>query len=156
MLYTYVTKPNTVETEGIKSPVLINEDLLQHYASRAGSARKREILSYLETVFPGRSRAISCLTEKIPDLNSRKLQGFKNSRECFCFSKDILYDTDIIESVWLFDGDVLKQVKTIDFSPLPWRDIHDDDNVFFKRIRHYMLVLKSGVLSAEHIKKASF
>lgn len=155
MLYSYLLKANDVLTNGLKAPVLLEASLLSHYAARAGSAEKEKIIAYLETVFSGRSRAISCLTEQVPDLNSRKLQGFKALRECFVFSQEIIRNTEIVEAVWCAENGTFRQVDALDFSPLPWETINDEDDVFFARIRHYMLVLKQGYLPPEYIKRAS-
>ena len=155
MLYSYHLKANDVLTNGIKAPVLLDGALLSHYVARAGAAEKEKIVAYLETVFPGRSRAVSCLTERVPDLNSQKLQGFKALRECFTFSPDIIKDTQIVEAVWCAENGTFRQVDALDFSPLPWETINDEDDVFFARIRHYMLVLKKGYIPPEYIKRAS-
>lgn len=155
MLYSYIMVPNKVLQEGIKAPALLSEKDLQHYAGRAGTARKAGIEAYLETVFPGRSRAISCLTEQVPDTGSRKIREFKKLRECFCFSEEILKDAQIVEAVWLIDGDNVNPAAGLDFSSPAWETVRDDDDLFFKRIRHYMLVLKNGFLPAGYIKKAS-
>ena len=66
-----------------------------------------------------------------------------------------LKNPQIVESVWRIDGDDMRQVSGLDFSSPAWETVRDDDNVFFKRIRHYMLVLKNGFLPPEYIKKAS-
>ena len=155
MLYSYIAIPNDVLENGIKSPLLSDETRLRHYAQRAGSVRKSKIIACLETVFPGRSRAISCLTEQAPDTGCRKIREFKKLRDCFCFPEDILNDPEIVESVWLFDEEKIERVTCLDFSKLAWETVQDDDDVFFKRIRHYMLVLKNGFLPPEYIKKAS-
>ena len=155
MLYSYIFIPNNVLTEGLKSPVLLDEEMLRQYTGRAGTCRKGGIEAYLETVFPGRSRAISCLTEQAPDTGCRKIREFKRLRECFCFSEEILKNPQIVESVWRIDGDDMRQVSGLDFSSPAWETVREDDNVFFKRIRHYMLVLKNGFLPPEYIKKAS-
>ena len=155
MLYTYILKPNDVLENGIKAPVLIKEGLLSHYAIRAKSSAKQDIVNYLETVFQGRSRAISCLTEQIPDLNRRKLRGFKELRECFEFPEDIIKNKEIVEAVWCVENGVFSQADAMDFSSLTWESVQDGDNVFFAKIRHYMLVLKQGYLPAQYIKRAS-
>lgn len=155
MLYSYIIVPNKVLREGIKAPVLLNEQELRHYAGRAGTTRKAGIEAYLETVFPGRSRAISCLTEQVPDTGSRKIREFKKLRECFCFSEEILKNKEIVDSVWLIDGDDINPAADLDFSSPAWETVRDDDDLFFKRIRHYMLVLKNGFLPPGYIKKAS-
>lgn len=155
MLYSYIIVPNKVLREGIKAPFLLNEQELRHYAGRAGTTRKAGIEAYLETVFPGRSRAISCLTERVPDTGCRKIREFKRLRECFCFSEEILKNKEIVDSVWLIDGDNITPAAGLDFSSPAWETVRDDDDLFFKRIRHYMLVLKNGFLPPEYIKKAS-
>ncbi len=155
MLYSYIIVPNKVLREGIKAPVLLNEQELRHYAGRAGTTRKAGIEAYLETVFPGRSRAISCLTERVPDTGCRKIREFKRLRECFCFSEEILKNKEIVDSVWLIDGDDINPAADLDFSSPAWETVRDDDDLFFKRIRHYMLVLKNGFLPPGYIKKAS-
>ena len=112
MLYSYILKSNDVLINGIKAPILSDAAFLSHYAARAKSAEKEKIIAYLETVFPGRSRAISCLTEQIPDSNSRKLIGFKVLRDCFAFSSDIIKDTQIVEAVWCAENNNFRQVET--------------------------------------------
>lgn len=155
MLYSYILKPNDVLINGIKAPVLSDAAFLTHYTGRAGSAEKEKIITYLESVFPGRSRAVSCLTEQFPDSNSRKLNGFKDLRDCFAFPSDIIKDPQIVEAVWCAENNNFREVEAFDFSPLPWETINDEDDVFFARIRHYMLVLKQGYLPPEYIKRAS-
>lgn len=155
MLYSYIIVPNKVLREGIKAPVLLNEQELRHYAGRVGTTRKAGIEAYLETVFPGRSRAISCLTERVPDTGCRKIREFKRLRECFFFSEEILKNKEIVDSVWLIDGDDINPAADLDFSSPAWETVRDDDDLFFKRIRHYMLVLKNGFLPPGYIKKAS-
>ncbi|MBR1778725.1 MAG: hypothetical protein IJ752_09130 [Alphaproteobacteria bacterium] len=155
MLYSYILKPNDVLINGLKAPVLLDERAQSHYAVRAGSSKKAEIIAYLETVFPGRSRAVSCLTERISDSDSRKLQGFKNLRDCYVFSSDIMQNPEIVEAVWRVENGSFKQAEEIDFSPLVWENIRDDDDVFFAKIRHYMLILKQGYIPPEYIKRAS-
>lgn len=153
MLYTYILKNSDVLTAGLKAPVLLDKKLLSHYAQRAGTAEKDGILAWLETVFPGRSRAVSCLTEPVPVTTSvQKLNGFVALRDCFVFPESLTADTEIVESIWMFDGDTIRQVKrTETHPPLNWATVRDDDNVFFKRIRHYMLVLKNGFIPPRFI-----
>ena len=130
MLYSYIFIPNNVLTEGLKSPVLLDEEMLRHYTGRAGTCRKGGIEAYLETVFPGRSRAISCLTEQAPDTGCRKIRESKRLRECFCFSEEILKHPQIVESVWRIDGDDMRRVSGLDFSSPAWETVRDDDKSF--------------------------
>lgn len=155
MLYTYILKNNDVLTAGLKSPVLLDEGLLSHYARRAGTTRKDGILAWLETIFPGRSRAVSCLTEPVPETTSvQKLNGFVALRDCFVFPESLTRDPEIVEAVWLFDGDTIRRAGGPEKDPpLDWSSVRDDDDVFFKRIRHYMLVLKKGVIDPSLIAR---
>lgn len=155
-LYTYILTPNDVMKNGLKAPILQPEENLRHYSSRANSTNKEDILSWLETVFSGRSRAISFLTEPVPKTDNSKVRGFAEQRDAFCFPVDILRDETIVESIYGVDGENVFRLKTIaeiDFSPLAWQAVRENDKVFFKHIRHYMAVLKQGFISSEWLKR---
>lgn len=156
-LYTYVRKPHTVLTEGIKTPLTADESRLFHYAARAESEKKKDILLYLESVFIGRSRAVSCLTEQAPETDNPKIRGWAESCDCFAFDPAVLEQSSLIETFWRLDGNLPVQIsrEQIDSSSLPWESVDPYDNVFFKRIPHYMLVLKDGVLPPEFLFQAA-
>ena len=61
-LYTYVPKNSNVLEMGILSVSQVPEGLLK-YGKRLGTDEPTEILVWLKKTFPGRSRAISVLTE---------------------------------------------------------------------------------------------
>lgn len=156
-LYTYILYPNDVLSAGLKSPVLMPAEMLGHYAGRAGSPEKRDIIRYLESIFPGRSRAVSFLTERAPETENRKIKGFAERRQCFMCRLDFLQQSGAAEAVYCCDGGRISRLDDwaeIDFSALAWDTVREDDRIFFQRIRHYMLVLKEGLLSAEYILKA--
>ena len=153
ILYTYVRRPHSVMTDGIKSPFAADEDRLFHYAKRAGSVKKEDILNYLETVFSGRSRAVSCLTETAPRTENPKIKNWANACDCFSFDLDPLIKENIVQSIFCADAGTLTptDARMIDCSPLNWESVNPYDNVFFQRIRHYMIVLKDGVLPVKFI-----
>lgn len=154
ILYTYVRRPHSVMTDGIKSPFAADEDRLFHYAKRAGSVKKEDILNYLETVFSGRSRAVSCLTETAPRTENPKIKNWANACDCFSFDLDPLIKENIVQSIFCADAGTftLTDARMIDCSPLNWESVNPYDNVFFQRIRHYMIVLKDGVLPVKFIR----
>lgn len=73
----------------------------------------------------------------------------------FLFFRRNSENKEIVDSVWLIDGDNITPAAGLDFSSPAWETVRDDDDLFFKRIRHYMLVLKNGFLPPGYIKKAS-
>lgn len=157
LIYTYILRPNDVLTAGLKSPVVMPGVALSHYAGRAGSADKQDIVRYLETVFAGRSRAASFLTEQVPETDNKKIKGFAGARECFICNPAVLEQSGLVEAVYCCDGPQISRLEEwaeMDFAPLVWETVKEDDNVFFSRIRHYMLVLKNGFLPPEYIMKA--
>ena len=64
-LYHYAPKENTVLQTGLYSYSKHPSGLKRGYALPAKSNKKKDIIAWMETVFPGRSKAISCLTEPI-------------------------------------------------------------------------------------------
>lgn len=80
-LYHYAPLKNTVLTEGLLSVSRISTDL-KAYAHRAGSEDRQEILNWLDNTFPGRSRAISVLTEPIKWQHFTKESEFIDSFYC--------------------------------------------------------------------------
>lgn len=157
LLYTYILHPNDVLTAGLKSPVLMPAASLAHYAGRAGCGDKEAVMRYLESVFPGRSRAVSFLTERAPQTENKKISGFCMLRDCFMCNADVLEKSGRIEAVYCCDGAKVSRLESwaeMDFSPLAWDTVREDDAVFFFRIRHYMLVLKNGFLPPEYMAGA--
>ena len=63
-LYHYAPKKNTIKNDGFLSISQRDMDL-KSYIYRAKSDKKEDILKWLDSTFYGRSRSISCLTEKI-------------------------------------------------------------------------------------------
>ena len=157
LLYTYVLRPHTVETDGIKTPKTAEESRLYHYAGRAQSDKKVCILKYLETVFSGRSRAVSCLTEPVPATDNPKIKGWVERCDCFAFDASELNRNGLIDAVYCANGGVFSHLENglseIDFRSPDWESVNPYDNVFFKRIRHYMIVLKNGTVPPDYIKK---
>lgn len=79
-LYTYVPKKNTLKTDGLYGPSGDSEEnLARRYGVRAGSTDKMDILNWLESTAPGRSHAVSVLTEPIPDETSDNIRAFRDA-----------------------------------------------------------------------------
>lgn len=161
-LYHYAPKENTVLEEGIKSISKIDRNL-HSYVKRVGSDKKEDIINWLEKTFAGRSRAISCLTEPISwQGNDKVLKALVDKSILYSFELEDLINAGLVESIWCKDGseasgtnEQFYQVSKdeIDMSPLPWHKCDSSKGLIFGVIKHYMLVLKDGIIPAEFIKE---
>lgn len=161
-LYHYAPKENTVLEEGIKSISKIDRNL-RSYVKRVGSDKKEDIINWLEKTFAGRSRTISCLTEPISwQGNDKVLKALVDKSILYSFELEDLINAGLVESIWCKDGSEASgtnehfyQVSKdeIDMSPLPWHKCDSSKGLIFGVIKHYMLVLKDGIIPAEFIKE---
>ena len=142
-LHIYVEMPNTLLKDGVLSPMLAPEENLQHYADRAGSTKKEDILAYLESTFKGRSRSISVLTEPIPDNANKKLLEFRNSCQHVVLPPvEKLINAGIVEEI-RSGNRPYNVVDKMDYSErIDWN--RSLSGLLFKNIPHYMIVLTSG------------
>lgn len=158
-LYVYIPRPNTVQRHGVYAPSNAPFEKVQHYVKRTAEyynideldVDHKKIVRYLETWFRGRSRAISVLTEPIPDTASERILEFRNMSDCITLpSFEELKKYNIAEACYLsVDGGKDKKVDGPDYSPVNWKQ--DKTPQFrFKGIRHYFIVLKSGVVPAKY------
>jgi hypothetical protein len=155
-LYNYVSKPNNVHRDGLLSPILTPCNKLFHYSTtaRANSTNKIDIINWLESIFPGRSKAISFLTEPMSPCCC--FYSAFRKRDLYSFDFDLLYNHKLFGDIYCFEGDHIQKLnspKEIDFSPLPWHILQKDNGIFFAAIRHYMVVLKEGKLPPEFLQK---
>ncbi len=159
-LYTYVPLENTVMQKGLMSPVLLDKELLK-YGRRAGSEDKEKIAAWLDSTFEGRSRSVSCLTEPVHRQgNDVMLKDFVSSRVLFSYDVDRLVKDSVVERIYCKDGSgpggfnetfVEVSLEEIDFAPLPWEKCSREKGLFFGVIRHYMLVLRDGLIPPEYL-----
>lgn len=159
-LYHYAPLKNTVLTEGLLSVSRISTDL-KAYAHRAGSEDRQEILNWLDNTFPGRSRAISVLTEPIKWLsNDSVLKEIVDRSALFSFELNELIRDDLIEAIYCKNGSdsggynekfFLINPEEIDLSPLSWEKCDKSKGLLFGVIRHYLLVIKGGIIPPEYI-----
>jgi hypothetical protein len=165
ILYHYAPKNNTIKKDGYLSISKIDRDL-KPYIHRAGSDNKDDILKWLDSTFYGRSRSISCLTEKIKWRgNDPVLKNIIKRSELFYFELDDLLKNGIVEAIWCKDGSDYKgcnenlyQVTPdkIDLTPLSWKKVDISKGQLYSVVRHYMIVLKDGCIPAKYMKKYRF
>lgn len=154
ILYNYAPKDVDVLKTGLWAPIKASREGLAHYFGRAKSKTKKGILMYLETVFPGRSRAISFLTSPMTK-ECCFYNDFKTDRILYSINFNKLKKANLIEAIYRVEGKSLKKISTDQIlwnEKLPWKKV--GSGYFFTKIPHYMIVLKDGIVSPEFIVKA--
>lgn len=160
-LYHYCPKNNSVAREGIYSVFRAGDEVLGKYYKRAGSEIREDVLQWLEKSFSGRSRAVSCLTEKIMwEGNDPMLKDLVAENSLFSFDLDELICDGLVEAVYCKEGsgpngenESLKKTdpEKMDFSPLPWHLCNKEKGLLFGVIRHYLIVLNSGFIPPRYL-----
>ena len=161
-LYHYAPIENTVLSDGLLSISCIQKDL-RAYAHRAGSNNREEILAWLDKTFYGRSRAISCLTEPIKwQNNDSVLKRIVENSALFSFDLRELVKDNLVEAIWCKNGSAAGgynekffQVspEEIDFSPLKWERVDAAKDMLYAVIRHYLIVMKNGVIPPKYLTR---
>lgn len=161
-LYHYAPIDNTVLSDGVLSISCIQKDL-RAYAHRAGSNNREEILAWLDKTFDGRSRAISCLTEPIKwQNNDSVLKRIVENSALFSFDLSELVKDNLVEAIWCKNGSAAGgynekffQVspEEIDFSPLKWERVDAAKDMLYAVIRHYLVVMKNGVIPPKYLTR---
>ena len=161
-LYHYAPIDNTVLSDGLLSISCIQKDL-RAYAHRAGSNNREEILAWLDKTFYGRSRAISCLTEPIKwQNNDSVLKRIVDNSALFSFDLSELVKDNLVEAIWCKNGSAAGgynekffQVspEEIDFSPLKWERVDAAKDMLYAVIRHYLVVMKNGVIPPKYLTR---
>lgn len=161
-LYHYAPKVNTVKEKGLLSISMGPRDL-RAYAHRAGSENRDDIIAWLDKTFAGRSRAISCLTEPIKwQGNDAVLKAIVDRSALFSFELEDLLKAGLVESIWCKNGsdaggcnEHFFKVKPeeINLSPLAWEKVDAANDLLYAVIRHYLIVLKNGVIPPQYLKK---
>jgi len=159
-LYHYAPINNTVLSDGLFSTAKSKKDLFC-YAQRAGSTDRGRILQWLDESFPGRSRSVSCLTEPIRwHGNDPVLKKIVDSSSLFSFNLEDLINGDEVEAIYCKDGSAADGFKEIFYpvqfneiktTPLLWDRCDSEKGILYAVIRHYLVVLKRGVIPPKYL-----
>ena len=168
-LYHYAPKTNTILQNGLYSYAK-HPHLQRSYAVPAKSDKKKDIIAWMENnIFPGRSKAISCLTEPMQWRNNDPvLKKIVKSSTLFSFELDDLLKAGLVEAIWCRDDLACKghkyvidkhaqyfyEVKPeeIDTSPLTWGKVDPSKKLMYGAVRHYMVVMKKGIIPPEYLR----
>ncbi len=161
-LYHYLPKENNAFQVGLLTLSKKPEEI-RKYGKRLGTENIQEITTWLEKTFPGRTRAISVLTEPVQTKGTDSmLKEWVATKELVSIDFNRLLSDGLIESVWCKEGsdaqgkeEKLYQVNPdeIDLTPLDWTKCSQEKGLFFGVIRHYLIVLKEGVIPPKYMTK---
>ena len=152
-LYNYAPKDLDILSSGLWAPVKASRQNLAHYFGRAKSKTKKGVLAYLETVFAGRSYAISFLTSPMTK-QCCFYKDFKQDRVLYSIDMDALTKENLVKAIYRIEGKNFKKIansKIVWDEKLPWEKV--GRGFFFTKIPHYMIVLKEGIVPPHLIKK---
>ena len=153
-LYNHAPKEIDVLKTGLWAPVKAPRTALAHYFGRAKTKTKKGVLAYLETIFPGRSRAISFLTNPMAK-RCCFYDDFQKDRILYGVNFDKLQKASLIEAIYRVEGKSLRKISANQIlwdEKLPWEKV--GNGYFFTKIPHYMIVIKDGIVLPEFITKA--
>lgn len=169
-LYHYVTKGNTVETDGLLSFAKNPQADLHYYFERSGCKTHQGIANWLESCFSGRSRGIRCFSEPIQwHEESLSLKKFIENADLFSFDPEKLQKDGLLEAVYCSPSvlgrtdlqefgcdevlNKLASLQDIDFSPIDWTICNDKKSWRFAFVRYYLAILKDGCLPPQYLTK---
>ncbi|HIU52570.1 MAG TPA: hypothetical protein IAD20_00645 [Candidatus Scatocola faecipullorum] len=161
-MYHYSKHGNTVLKDGLFG-IRKSGRSLALYAHRAQTEEPEKIYEWLDSTFPGRSQSVSCLTEKIVwQGNDKALKSIVDGCDLFSFELEQLVQDGIVTAIWCKNGsdaggynEKFKKIGLggIDYSPLTWEKSDSSKDLLFAVVRHYMLVLKDGVIPPRYLQK---
>ncbi len=162
-LFHYCPKNNTVLSDGLYSVSGAGQGVLNKYFVRSGCSSREGVLLWLEQSFEGRSRSVSCLTEEIQwQGNDPMLKNMVENMDLYSFDLDELVCDGLVEAIYCKDGSgpngedekIFKILpEQIDYSPLCWHKCCRERGMLFGVVRHYLLVLKDGLIPPKYLKK---
>ncbi|MFV0627479.1 MAG: hypothetical protein ACK5N8_09065 [Alphaproteobacteria bacterium] len=137
------------------------------YRGYAKSEKKEDIIEYLESTFQGRFRSISCLTAPAPveDYKHPYLDNMIKSAKIISIDVSCMMEDGLIEAIYCKDcSEIAKEdmefeniykvdgLSEIDFSSQNWHRCDVKFGSPYNMIRHYMLVLRDGLIPPKYIK----
>lgn len=153
IFYNYAPKEADVLNTGLWAPAKAPRLALAHYFGRAQTNTKKGVLAYLETVFPGRSYAISFLTSPMTE-KCCFYNDFKKDCVLYGVDFDKLQKAGLIKAIYRVVGKPCTKITADQIlwdEKLPWEKVRK--GLFFTKIPHYMVVLKDGIVPSEFISK---
>ncbi|MBQ3695545.1 MAG: hypothetical protein II938_01050 [Alphaproteobacteria bacterium] len=153
-LYNYAPKEVDALNTGLWAPLVASRESLAHYFGRAKSKTKKGVLAYLETIFPGRSRAISFLTAPMTKACCF-YSDFKKDRCLYSVDFEALQKAGLVKAIYRCAGrkklEKITPQQILWDEKLPWEKV--GSGFFFTKIPHYMIVFKKGIIPPEFINK---
>ena len=171
ILYHYITKGNTVLTEGILSLMANPKADLSYYYKRSGGETTHEgVVKWMENCFIGRSRAIRGFSEPIQwtEKSEKMFKSFIEGADLFAIDLSALDADGLIEAVYVSPAlhpnlnneipqDVdevllkLNSIDDIDTSPVDWSVCDEKLGLRFAVVPYYLIVVKNGIIPPKYL-----
>ena len=157
-LYTYLPNDNTALKDGILSTVL-TEHGFEKYRGRTGKFKKEDVLRVLDSWEPEwtRSKAISALTQPIPEDADEDFLEFSRDKKLYSFDVKELAKAKILAHIRRSrKGGGTDPVESIQKERPNWH--RKKKHLLFQGVPHYFIETKDGRVPPEFVreeKKAS-
>ena len=155
-LYTYVPKQNTVSEEGLLGTAKSPEGWLK-YRERSGKATKEEVLKWLDSMVKGfhRSRAISFLTEPIPETAHPDMVAFAKAKQLYRVPDyDTLRKLKIVRAIQSINTGNRRGTHDVvrpSYKHIDWA--HKEPGKFlFSNVPHYLVETTDGTIPPEFVE----
>jgi len=172
-LYHYVTKGNTVLSDGLLSFAENPQaDLHYYYKRTGGETTHAGIVKWMESCFKGRSRAIRGFTEPIQwtDKSINMFKPFVENADLFSIDLEALQRDGMLEAIYVspalkpnLDSDLpkdvdehlvkLNSINDIDASPIDWSVCDEKLGLRFSVVPYHLIVIKGGIIPPQYITK---
>ncbi len=172
-LYHYVTKGNTVLSDGLLSFAENPQaDLHYYYKRTGGETTHAGIVKWMENCFKGRSRAIRGFTEPIQwtEKSVNMFKPFVDDADLFSIDLEALQKDGFLEAIYVspalrpdLDKNLLQEVderlvklnsiNDIDTSPIDWSFCDEKLGLRFSVIPYYLIIIKGGIIPPRYLTK---
>jgi hypothetical protein len=152
-LYTYLPKDNTALTEGLLSTALSDKGF-EKYRGRTGKYKKEDVLKVLDSWEPEwtRSKAISALTEPIPEDAAEDFLEFARNRKLYSFStKDLIKAKILAHLRRARKGGGTDPVDEVREERPNWH--RKKKHLLFQGVPHYFVETTGGRIPPEFVRE---
>lgn len=154
-LYTYLPKDNTAATDGLLSTALSDKGF-EKYRNRTGKYKKEDVLKVLDSWEPDwtRSKAVSALSQPIPEDAAPQFREFADSRALYSFDiKDLIKARILAHIRRTRRGTGTMEVSEPSKDDIDWHK--SPGKLLFSRIPHYMVETMDGRIPSKLIRRES-
>lgn len=150
-VYTYLPKQNTAETQGILGTEL-SPNGWQKYKKRSGLNTKQEVIEYLNSLQPNRSKAFSAFSQPISQEALQDYKQFARQKQLYKVKlAQLIRDARVLSIYKTGQDKQTTKVQQISGQSLNWKTPRGQ--YLFSKIPHYIIAVKDGVVPPKYINR---